>query len=106
MDPMDIDHVEVPMDMEIDNTDEAVPMDEIDFEQGWTYHHDGRLCYHYEVNGIPCIMWEYDEGFFPWQYGDNMYKVHDIYAFDDNDHYIGYMTEDGDLHVYQPEPIG
>ena len=74
-----------------------VPMNE-----GWVYDVNGNPCYNYEVNGIACTMWQYDEGFFPWKYGDNMYWVNDIYAFDQNFNYIGYMTEEGDLHVYQP----
>jgi len=51
----------------------------------------------YVINGIPCIIYPYHEGFFTWHYGNNIYKVHDIYVFDSNYQYVGYMTEDGDL---------
>jgi hypothetical protein len=54
----------------------------------------------YIVNGIPCMIFPYHEGFFTWHYGTEVYKVHDIYVFDNNDQYIGYMTEDGDLHRF------
>jgi len=65
-------------------------------EDRWVYDNNGNLSYHYQVNGIACILWEYD-GFYQWQYGNNIYILNDIYAYDNNT-YVGYMTEDGDLH--------
>jgi hypothetical protein len=58
-----------------------------DFEAEWV------------VNGIPCVIYPY-EGFFTWHYGNEVYKVHDIYVFDNNEQYVGYMTEEGDLHRF------
>ena len=54
----------------------------------------------YIVNGIPCMIYPYHEGFFTWHYGNEVYKVHDIYVFDNNEQYVGYMTEEGDLHRF------